>query len=61
MNDEDIRKWLAEKYPGRSVEGDGDEIVVTIPVNFHRRNGRQMIQAQNCTSNAEKPNGLNER
>ena len=54
MNDEELRQWLAEKYPGRKIERDGDEIVVTIPVNFHRRNGRQMIKTMN--PNSEPPN-----
>lgn len=46
MSDEELRQWLADKYPGRKVERDGDEIVVTIPVNLHRRNGRQVIKAE---------------
>ena len=37
---------LNEKYPGRMVYRDGDRIIVTIPVRFRRRNGRQMIFAE---------------
>ena len=36
---------LNEKYPGRMVYREGDRIVVKIPVQFRRRNGRQMIVA----------------
>ncbi len=38
---------LNEKYPGRTVYREGDRIVVTIPVRFRRRNGRQMIFSKN--------------
>lgn len=38
---------LTKKYPGRSVRRDGNQIVVTIPVKFYRRNGRQMVSARN--------------
>jgi hypothetical protein len=34
---------LDEKYPGRKVYREGDRIVVRIPVQFRRRNGRQLI------------------
>ena len=37
---------LNEKYPGRTVYREGDRIVVSIPVRFRRRNGRQMIFAE---------------
>ena len=37
---------LDKKYPGRSVRRDGNQIVVTIPVKFYRRNGRQMVKSQ---------------
>lgn len=37
---------LTKKYPGRSVRRDGNKIVVTIPVKFYRRNGRQMVASQ---------------
>ena len=36
---------LNEKYPGRTVYREGDRIVVSIPVRFRRRNGRQIIFA----------------
>ena len=36
---------LNEKYPGRMVYREGDRIIVKIPVQFRRRNGRQMIFA----------------
>ncbi len=32
-----------EKYPGRTVRREGGQIIVTIPVKFYRRNGRQMV------------------
>ncbi|MEL7499067.1 MAG: hypothetical protein AAFN77_15780 [Planctomycetota bacterium] len=60
MNVEELRRWLAEKYPGRKVERDGDEIVVTIPVNFHRRNGRQIVKAKTADSDSDKGNEINE-
>ena len=53
MSDEELQQWLAEKYPGRRVERHGDETVVTIPVNFRRRNGRQMIKTMNLNSEAQ--------
>lgn len=37
---------LDKKYPGPSVRRDGDQIIVTIPVKFFRRNGRQMVKSQ---------------
>lgn len=46
LNEDEIQQWLQEKYPGRAVKRDGDQIVVTIPVNFYRRNGRQIIEAK---------------
>ena len=36
---------LNDKYPGRTVYREGDRIVVSIPVRFRRRNGRQIIFA----------------
>lgn len=36
---------LNEKYPGRTVYRERDRIVVSIPVRFRRRSGRQMIFA----------------
>ena len=43
---------LNEKYPGRKVYRDGDRIIVRIPVQFRRRNGRQMIVAADEESTA---------
>jgi hypothetical protein len=43
---------LNEKYPGRKVYREGDRIVVRIPVQFQRRNGRQMIVAAGEESQA---------
>ena len=60
MCDEELRQWLAEKYPGRRVERDGDEIVVTIPVNFHRRNGRQFVKAKRTEADRVDGNKINE-
>ena len=41
-----------EKYTGRIVYRDGDRIIVRIPVQFRRRNGRQMIVAADEESQA---------
>lgn len=41
-----MSKTLEEKYPGRTVRRDGNQIVVTVPVKFYRRNGRQMVNVQ---------------
>lgn len=60
MSDEELRQWLADRYPGRKVERDGDEIVVTIPVNFHRRNGRQFVKAKKNNSDRVEENEINE-
>lgn len=60
MCDEELRQWLADKYPGRKVKRDGDEIVVTIPVNFHRRNGRQTVKAKTTDSEPDNRNNVNE-
>lgn len=60
MCDEELRQWLAEKYPGRKVERDGDEIVVTISVNFHRRNGRQFVKAKRTEADRTDGNEINE-
>jgi hypothetical protein len=35
---------LDEKYPGRTVHQEGNAIIVTIPVRFYRRNGRQIVK-----------------
>ena len=43
---------LNEKYPGRKVYREGDRIIVKIPVQFRRRNGRQMIVAADEESQA---------
>ena len=43
---------LNEKYPGRMVYREGDRIIVRIPVQFRRRNGRQMIFAAGEESKA---------
>ena len=51
---------LADKYPGRTVKRDGDEIVVTIPVNFHRRNGRQFVKAKRSEADKVDRNEINE-
>ena len=53
MTDEELQQWLADKYPGRKVDRAEDTIVVTIPVNFHRRNGRQMIKTTNQKSDSQ--------
>ena len=37
---------LDEKYPGRTVHHEDNAIVVTIPVKFYRRNGRQVVKAK---------------
>ncbi|MEZ6094374.1 MAG: hypothetical protein R3C03_09075 [Pirellulaceae bacterium] len=38
-----MNKSSNNAYPGRTVRRDGDQIVVSVPVKFFRRNGRQMI------------------
>ena len=60
MSDEELRQWLAEKYPGRKIERNGDEIVVAIPVNFHRRNGRQIVKAKRTEGDRVEGNNINE-
>lgn len=60
MSDEELRQWLADKYPGRKIERNGDEIVVTIPVNFHRRNGRQIVKAKRTEGDRVEGNSINE-
>ena len=37
-------------YPGRTVLREGAAIVVSIPVRFHRRNGRQTVQQTKLTA-----------
>ena len=46
LNEEGFHQWLQNKYPGRTVRIDGDKIVVSIPVKFYRRNGRQMVKTK---------------
>ncbi len=41
-----MQNTFEEKYPGRTVRRDGNQIVVTVPVKFYHRNGRQMVEAQ---------------
>ena len=43
LDEDEFQQWLQNKYPGRTVRREGDEIVVSIPVKFYRRNGRQMV------------------
>jgi len=50
---------LDKKYPGRTVRREGDQIIVTIPVKFYRRNGRQLVSANTnigATSSQSEPN-----
>ena len=47
LNEEKFQQWLQNKYPGRTVRREGDKIVVSIPVKFYRRNGRQMVFSTN--------------
>lgn len=38
---------MRDNVSGRSVRRDGDRIIVSIPVKFRHRNGRQMIYCEN--------------
>ena len=40
---DNVEKAQQDAYPGLTVSRDGNAIVVRIPVQFHRRNGRQMV------------------
>lgn len=57
LNEEEFQQWLQNKYPGRTVRHNGDNIVVSIPVKFYRRNGRQMIQSNTGTNVGQADNG----
>ncbi len=48
-------KSQQENYPGLTVSRDGDAIVVRIPVQFHRRNGRQMVLTHGGTNGQAAP------
>jgi len=52
---------LDEKYPGRTVHQEDNAIVVTIPVKFYRRNGRQLVTSKSSgdASSRETPTGIN--
>ena len=48
-----MSKSTDKNYPGRTVRRDGNQIVVTIPVKFYRRNGRQTVKAEPNTDNGQ--------
>lgn len=49
---------MRDNYSGRSVRRDGDRIIVSVPVKFRRRNGRQMIYCENDAEGESEENSL---